>query len=581
MLAAAINNILITIFYRLNAAHIKSCNRARRITVQYIYARAASNLNITCKANWEERKKNHNFEARTFPILFIALFLISNPRKNMVKSYLRFEPDASFGVIASNSNILWLPSESSAGEVVTGALESVIGWDLKKGERQFKWNDIDIKTEVSCVARYDSDIFAVGYADGSIRVWDAKTETVIVSFNGHKTAVTVLKFDKSGTRLASGSRDSNIIVWDLIGEVGLYKLRSHKDQITGFEFVYPPGPEVKIEDADADAVMNIDDVEDDAIGKWLVSVSKDGFIKLWDLASQHCLETHVAHRGECWAMSAQTDGQKVVILTAGGEAEVRVWHVDVGEDDSSSSNDKQRVVLQGVLLRQSKDRAVTVTFHPSAPFIAVHGNDRAIEIWRIRTASEVHKSVVRKRRRRKEKGIAVDDETAPSEDDVNEKYLPFVIVRASARVRSVDWAMTIPEVSKRDSLQIVAALASNSVEMYTITVPAEMKSGKGEPPEYSRTYALELPGHRADVRALSVSSDDGMIASAANGSLKIWNVKTTNCIRTFECGYALSCSFLPGDSIVRFTYFKDSSTKRSLTLHLDCGWHKGRQDPAF
>jgi U3 small nucleolar RNA-associated protein 12 len=41
-----------------------------------------------------------------------------------------------------------------------------------------------------------------------------------------------------------------------------------------------------------------------------------------------------------------------------------------------------------------------------------------------------------------------------------------------------------------------------------------------------------------------------MLASATNGSLKIWNVRTQSCIRTLECGYALCGSFLPGDKIV-------------------------------
>jgi U3 small nucleolar RNA-associated protein 12 len=41
-----------------------------------------------------------------------------------------------------------------------------------------------------------------------------------------------------------------------------------------------------------------------------------------------------------------------------------------------------------------------------------------------------------------------------------------------------------------------------------------------------------------------------MLASASNGSLKIWNVKTQNPLRTLECGYALCSAFLPGDKIV-------------------------------
>ncbi|KAK9375039.1 quinon protein alcohol dehydrogenase-like superfamily [Lipomyces chichibuensis] len=457
----------------------------------------------------------------------------------MVTSYLRYEPDASFGVISSNSNILWLPqssSSASAGQVVVGALESVMVWDIKKGEKVHKWNEIDIKVEVSCIAKHDDDIFAVGYSDGSIRVWDAKTGSIIVSFNGHKTAISALKFDPSGTRLASGSRDSNIIVWDLISEVGLYRLRSHKDQITGLEFIASMGDDVETA------------VDEDMItSNWLISTSKDGFIKLWDLASQHCIETHVAHRGECWALTFNNG----VCMTAGGESEIKVWQLNV-----KNGGDGNRFSVQGVLLRQSKERAAGIAFHPSAPFVACYGSDRAVEVWRIRSAEEVKKSVSRKLRRRKEKLAAKGEEANEkdilediTEDDVTEIYVPFVIVRTPARVRSMDWAFTTLDFQKKDTLQIVVSLSSNCVELYSITVPQQHKK-ISPPPEYNRLYALDIPGHRTDVRSLALSSDDKMLATASNGSLKVWNVKTTNCIRTFDCGYALCSTFLPGDSIL-------------------------------
>ncbi len=58
---------------------------------------------------------------------------------------------------------------------------------------------------------------------------------------GNKSAITVLAFDRSGVRLASGSKDTDIIVWDLVAETGQYKLRGHKDQVTGLCFVEAPG----------------------------------------------------------------------------------------------------------------------------------------------------------------------------------------------------------------------------------------------------------------------------------------------------------------------------------------------------
>ena len=61
----------------------------------------------------------------------------------------------------------------------------------------------------------------------------------MISFNGHKSAITHLAFDSAGVRLASGSKDTDIILWDLIGEVGLFKLRGHTDQVTSLHFLVP------------------------------------------------------------------------------------------------------------------------------------------------------------------------------------------------------------------------------------------------------------------------------------------------------------------------------------------------------
>lgn len=86
------------------------------------------------------------------------------------------------------------------------------------------WHETGHRAEVTCIQRSPrSNIFAVGYADGSIRLWDASLESVTTMFNGHKTAVTALAFDEQGTRLASGSQDTDLIVWDVVGETGLYR----------------------------------------------------------------------------------------------------------------------------------------------------------------------------------------------------------------------------------------------------------------------------------------------------------------------------------------------------------------------
>jgi len=86
------------------------------------------------------------------------------------------------------------------------------------------WHETGHRAEVTCIVQSPlPDVFAVGYADGSIRLWSAASGTSIVALNGHKKAVTVMCFDTSGSRLASGSQDTDIIIWDVVGETGLYR----------------------------------------------------------------------------------------------------------------------------------------------------------------------------------------------------------------------------------------------------------------------------------------------------------------------------------------------------------------------
>ena len=445
----------------------------------------------------------------------------------------------------------------------------MFSWDIKKGELLGRWKDSNCNAEVTVISRSsaDPDVYAVGYEDGSIRLWDSRIATVIISFNGHKSAVTTLAFDKHGVRLASGAKDTDIIVWDLVAEVGLFKLRGHKDQVTGLHYLHVSDQNSDVNgNTIGNGVHTNGYVQDDERHPgFLISTGKDALIKLWDTGSQHCIETHVAQtNGECWSMGVSADQSGAV--TAGNDGELKIWSIDLinlGQAATEVSEDSPKTFLRerGVMYRQGKDRTLGVSFHPRGSYIAAHGSEKAVELWRIRSESEVQKAIVRKRKRRKEKVMAaagqeskenielVDGEKLGdlSSAPITDVIVPYVIVRTTGKVRSISWA------GRRagKSLQVLAATTNNQLELYEVTTKQKEKSSKSdEPPDYTRPYSVDMPGHRTDVRSLALSSDDRMLASACNGSLKIWNVRTQSCIRTLDCGYALCTSFLPGDKIV-------------------------------
>jgi U3 small nucleolar RNA-associated protein 12 len=484
----------------------------------------------------------------------------------------KYEQTDAFGVVATaTSNIVWTsegvsqPGSSrpaGAGRAYAAANEEVLCWDVKKSELLSRWRDSTCTEEVTfiCRSQVDADVFAVGYSDGSIRVWDARTATVVISFNGHKSAVTLLAFDRSGVRLASGSKDTDIVIWDLVSEVGLFKLRGHKGQITGLHFLHPAKTTKAVEEDMIESEVDTDQT-------FLLSTSKDALIKVWDVSTQHCIETHVAQsNGECWALGVSPDGSGC--MTAGNDGELKVWAIDLpglGKTASSIGDvaEQQYLHERGTLYRQGKDRTLGISFYARADYIAVHGSDRAVEIWRIRSEGEVQKALSRKRKRRREKAKNETNggvnETEVTEEKVNiadaeisEVIVPYVTVRippGGGRVRSISWM----HVKGSKKLQLLVGTDSNLIDVYEI--PRRGKSKNEEEPDYNRTFSVELAGHRNDIRALALSSDDRMLASASsgkspNGGLKIWNIRTQNCLRTLECGKALCTAFLPGDKIV-------------------------------
>ncbi|KAI0776016.1 WD-repeat-containing protein [Trametes elegans] len=462
----------------------------------------------------------------------------------MVQSYLRHGPTEAFGLVCSSSS----NSQYDGKLAYVPALEDVLVWDVKKGQMLAMWHETGHRAEVTSILRSpQKDVFAVGYADGSIRLWSASSTSVIATFNGHKKAVTALAFDETGTRLASGSQDTDLILWDVVGESGLYRLRGHRDQITAIRFVRP-------------AAQSAPSTSAGTTPGYLLTSSKDTFLKIWDLQTQHCIQTVVAHRSEVWTMDLNPEHD--LVFTGSGEGELKAWRIDHealarGLGETETGEVTKFVLPVTTLPLASSHRVAQITFHPHQPYLAVQSHDKSVEVFRIRTEEEVKKKQARRRRRAKEKelekkgkkkgddaeaDVQVDAKHDENSVELADLFTPYLIVRASGKIRSFDFGDE--EASGKGNTHLFVALSTNALEVYSIPPPTKAKDAA---PEATRIFSVDLPGHRTDVRTLCLSSDDALLASASNGSLKIWNMKTTACIRTMDCGYAICSTFLPGD----------------------------------
>lgn len=355
----------------------------------------------------------------------------------MVKSYLRYSPSSTLGVIVSaNSNILCTSQTTSTPVAraqptlaIVPALESIKVWNVKTSALLATLADPPSTAEVTFLARNPvrKNIIAAGYQDGSVRVWSlndtCSAGELVVTFNGHKSAITQLSFDSEGNRLASGSRDTDVVLWDLVSEEGIARLRSHQDQITGLAFLRP------IDDSQG---------ETPAVGDLLLTAGKDGLIKVWDLSTNFCTETHLAHRGETWALAVSPSGD--IVITAGPDGELKFWSAKMTR---SSDPDAKILSQRGTISRANRDKPVSLKYHPSAGFLAVHSANRNIEVYRLRTEDEIKRLLSRKRKRRSKKDSAADETEALEDDDIANEVVAYTTIRASAKVRSLDWDTTV------------------------------------------------------------------------------------------------------------------------------------------
>lgn len=462
----------------------------------------------------------------------------------LTKQYLRYVASAVFGVIGSQkANIAYvtLRGGERGRYVAVAACEQVFIWDIRKGEKVLILQGQKHEVTFLCPSP-DGIHIAVGYEDGAVRIFNLLNGESNISFNGHKSAVTIIHYDRLGARLVTGSKDTDVIVWDIINECGLYRLRGHKDIITEALFLQD---------------KNL-----------LVTSSKDSFVKWWDLDTQHCFKTMVGHRSEVWGMVLLNQENR--LLTGSADSELRAWDIHYlqeekaegepkvkrgktlldGDDDDEEKEEgvdespEERILSYkkaGSILREARDRVVSLTTDTRAKVVACHGNNSVLELFTVLSEEEVKKKMMKKLKKAKKKAAkAQEDAGEEAAEPVVERMLKDEIIRltnikASAKIR---WADCLS--CTGGELKVALLLQNNTIETYSLKT-------SDKTPTANKTARVTLGGHRTDVRTLAFSSDNLAILSASGDTVKVWNRSTLQVIRTMACDYALCSLFVPGD----------------------------------
>ncbi|KAL8261101.1 hypothetical protein R6Q59_025150 [Mikania micrantha] len=175
--------------------------------------------------------------------------------------------------------------------LLSGSVDkTAIVWDIKTGEwkQQFEFHsaptlDVDWRNNVS---------FATCSTDNVIYVCKVGDNRPVKTFVGHQGEVNAIKWDPTGSLLASCSDDSTAKIWSMKQDTCLHDLKEHTKEIYTIRWS-PTGP-------------GTNNPNQPLV---LASASFDSTIKLWDVETGSLLHSLVGHGDPVYSVAFSPNGE--------------------------------------------------------------------------------------------------------------------------------------------------------------------------------------------------------------------------------------------------------------------------------
>eukprot|EP01082_Thalassiosira_pseudonana_P012165 g10920.t1 g10920 contig45:58034-59839(-) len=158
----------------------------------------------------------------------------------------------------------------------------------------------------------DGKHLASGGGDATVRFWDVFTSTPRHTCKGHKDHVLSTAWSPDGVRFASGDKRGFLIVWEPNKGVAVGTIKAHSKWITG---------------------MAWEPMHRNSKCERLVTSSKDGLAKIWNVRTKRCEATLAGHVDSIESVKWGGEG---LIYTASRDRTIKVWNAEDGQGVSAS-----------------------------------------------------------------------------------------------------------------------------------------------------------------------------------------------------------------------------------------------------
>lgn len=211
----------------------------------------------------------------------------------------------------------------------------------------------------------DGKFIATALHDGTIKLWNLKSNQETSLFKHGQKPVRSVSFSPDGKLMATASEDGTIKLWNPL----------HKNESKLIRDINPQGQQI----------FSISFSSD---GKYLASASADGFARLWNLdcllksnSDSICKTKFAGGRSEVFSASfarfdkaiKTPDKQKLVTAHANGTAEL--WDLDL----VSKKNKAPEAIFEG-----HSDWVRSASFSPDGQMLATASSDRTVRVWTLK-----------------------------------------------------------------------------------------------------------------------------------------------------------------------------------------------------
>lgn len=210
-------------------------------------------------------------------------------------------------------------------------------------------------------------------------------ESPIMLLTGHQSAIYTMKFNPSGTIVASGSHDREIFLWNVYGDCKNFMvLKGHKNAVLDLQWttdgsnIISASPDKTLRAWDVETGMQIKKMSEHSSvvnsccpnrrGPLnIVSGSDDGTAKLWDIRTRGATQTF-PDKFQITAVCFSDAADK--IFTGGIDNDVKVWDIRRNE---------VTMTLQG-----HQDMITGMQLSPDGSYLLTNGMDNRLCIWDMR-----------------------------------------------------------------------------------------------------------------------------------------------------------------------------------------------------